>query len=1237
MARGESRPFSPSKDGCAARNEFATRYSQYVIRFQSSMITEKGGVMPETDRPSASSLRRSSEQRANDLRVKGPEHSEESARRALEAARALSPAARLEERSYALFEILQDELEVLERRDKPNRPSLAPDESAVRPLDASYWQLRLVAPPPSETVRSPAPTLCIDEADWIYVATSLWEAADALPADANLIPPLRRYVATQVRDSLGRTPPKTRDDAVRALRAINAYITDGGFPSLAEVDATPEADPLLAELLASSPARHPDQAKRKWVKAVARLKAGGAERGDLPPRKALKDEPQHIRRLVVEAALAGRVFPIHDRRLIEITQQMHERNLTGLCFSGGGIRSATFGLGLLQSLTREGFLKRFDYLSTVSGGGYIGAWLSAWIRHEGRDTVETKMGDRSVDPTDPEAAPIAHLRAYSNYLSPRVGMFSADTWTLIATYLRNLLLMWLILIPLLASAVMIPRIALSVTRLSALSGWEWLVLLPIALIGLGLGAMAVKFVHGNRPERDRFGALGSISPAAKRDQRAFIKKCLIPFNLSTVLLTSVWAWFYRSEALTPDLSWRFAGLFVLAGALVHWTGWIFGRRRESEKAEGFTLIFTGAVAGGIAYLVTTVLPAVDGTRQDAEVYTTFASPILLLVVMLMNQLYIGFMSRDWRKTDDAEREWAARFNAWLLISALGWAAWSSLVLLAPLLLDRISWESLAATTGISGLLTAQLGNSSQTGPRAAGAKGVEKAKTILAGAGLSLAAPLFVVSFLLLISWVDALAIAKLSVWRDDQLGMSAIQLARLGTLRVTGGLGVLLFFGAIFIARFIDSNKFSLHAMYRMRLIRAYLGASRRPRERAPDPFTGFDENDNMPMRDLQPPSGKPDRPFHIVNVALNLTSSTRLNWQERKAESFTISPLHAGSAQLGYRRTAYGPAQLELLRAIEQVRDCHGAAETTSTTKCLVDAERLAPRIYGGRDGISLGTAITISGAAASPNMGYHSSPAITFLMTLFNARLGWWLGNPGPSGKETFALASPRQPVRPIIDELFSHTDDRRPYVYLSDGGHFENLGLYEMVRRRCRLIVVSDAGCDPTCKLEDIGNAIRKVRVDLGVPIQFGPAFNIKERSKKGEPVDGAYWAVGRIGYSEIDAPRDMTPEEKSDRYDGLLFYVKPAFYGGEPRDVFNYALGHDEFPHEPTSDQWFSESQFESYRSLGEYIGAKLSESGDFRESFRLATMPLTEPQRATSGAETVAIADVQPSEQLRAL
>src|SRR5437764_1355504 len=109
--------------------------------------------------------------------------------------------------------------------------------------------------------------------------------------------------------------------------------------------------------------------------------------------------------------------------------------------------------------------------------------------------------------------------------------------------------------------------------------------------------------------------------------------------------------------------------------------------------------------------------------------------------------------------------------------------------------------------------------------------------------------------------------------------------------------------------------------------------------------------------------------RPFHVVNLTLNLVAGKRLTWQQRKAQSFTVTPLHCGNYCLGYR-----PSQQ-----------------------------------YGG--GISLGTAVTISGAAASPNMGYHSSPATGFIMTLLNARLGAWLRNPGTAGEKTWKLAGPQ----------------------------------------------------------------------------------------------------------------------------------------------------------------------------------------------------------------------------------
>jgi hypothetical protein len=343
-----------------------------------------------------------------------------------------------------------------------------------------------------------------------------------------------------------------------------------------------------------------------------------------------------------------------------------------------------------------------------------------------------------------------------------------------------------------------------------------------------------------------------------------------------------------------------------------------------------------------------------------------------------------------------------------------------------------------------------------------------------------------------------------------------------------------------------ININRFSLHAVYRNRLVRAFLGSSRQ--QRNPDAFSGFDEDDNLPMDALWPMKAdgtwpkrdlKNWRPFHVINMALNIVSTRHLSWQERKAESFTVSPLHSGSACKAYRRSD----------------------------------------VYGGKKGISLGTAMAISGAAASPNMGYHSSPAITFLLALLNVRLGWWFGNPGSEGANTYRLAGPSFALRPLIEETFGLTTDEAPYVYLSDGGHFENLGLYEMVRRRCRHIIAVDAGADPDYGFEDLGNAVRKIAIDLGVRIRFHGLDKLKKRPKKGIIGQGCpYHAIGEIDYPAADGgdPSDL----------GVILYIKAGYHGVEDAGIRAYATANPTFPHESTINQWFSESQFESYRALG---------------------------------------------------
>nr|MBA3886992.1 patatin-like phospholipase family protein [Acidobacteriota bacterium] len=139
-----------------------------------------------------------------------------------------------------------------------------------------------------------------------------------------------------------------------------------------------------------------------------------------------------------------------DARVRALHLLLHQRRPTALCLSGGGIRSATFGLGVVQALARVGGLGQLDYLSTVSGGGYVGGWLTTWLHRDGPDAVIRGLDPSQAAATRGEAArfsPVDRLRATCRYLAPRGGVVSADVWTLLTTMARNLVLNWLVLLP----------------------------------------------------------------------------------------------------------------------------------------------------------------------------------------------------------------------------------------------------------------------------------------------------------------------------------------------------------------------------------------------------------------------------------------------------------------------------------------------------------------------------------------------------------------------------------------------------------------------------------------------------------------------------------------------------------------------------------------------------------------------------------------------------------------------
>jgi hypothetical protein len=364
-----------------------------------------------------------------------------------------------------------------------------------------------------------------------------------------------------------------------------------------------------------------------------------------------------------------------------------------------------------------------------------------------------------------------------------------------------------------------------------------------------------------------------------------------------------------------------------------------------------------------------------------------------------------------------------------------------------------------------------------------------------------------------------------------------------------------LLFLGAAFVLSWrVDINEFSVHHLYRNRLIRCYLGASASERDVQAQPFTGFSEADDLLLKELQIPLHSTDpkdaRPFPILNTSLNVVRGKELALQTRKARSFAFTPLYAGFARQKPERTGWQPAY--------------------ALTK---DAGSKRPE---SEKGMTLGTAVAISGAAASPNMGSYSSPPLAFLMTLFDVRLGWWVGNPLIT--KGWLRGSPIIGFVSLLRELLGATNDENKYVYLSDGGHFENLAVYELVRRGCRLIVACDASCDGKYGFGDLHNAIERCRTDFGVEIEVDTC----DLKPDDDGISRSHFAVGKIHY---------VPGSDKAEDDGILIYLKPAILADDPADVLGYKATNPHFPHDTTANQWFDEAHFENYRALGEATGS----------------------------------------------
>jgi hypothetical protein len=263
------------------------------------------------------------------------------------------------------------------------------------------------------------------------------------------------------------------------------------------------------------------------------------------------------------------------------------------------------------------------------------------------------------------------------------------------------------------------------------------------------------------------------------------------------------------------------------------------------------------------------------------------------------------------------------------------------------------------------------------------------------------------------------------------------------------------------------------------------------------------------------------------------------------RKALSFTFTPLYSGFA-----RSLPGETNWEVnYQPSSEAGPPRFAKPLRALLKRLLNQPQPEVPIYG----ISLGTAMAISGAAASPNMGFYSDPGVGFLLTVFDVRLGWWIGNPRhlaawKQGRPGFGFAW-------LARELLGLTNEEQPFVYLSDGGHFENLGIYELVRRRCKVIVASDVSQDPLYGGAELRNAIERCRVDFGVEIYIDLG-NFKPLGDP--PRSGCHYAIGNILYPPN--PRGEGGHQRN----GALILLNPAIVTADPFDVRGYPQTNPQF-------------------------------------------------------------------------
>jgi hypothetical protein len=859
----------------------------------------------------------------------------------------------------------------------------------------------------------------------------------------------------------------------------------------------------------------------------------------------------------------------------------------GLSLSGGGIRSATFCLGVMRGLAQRHMLECVDYLSTVSGGGYIGAFFgSLFVRNApGADAnyayntlrapISRPDDQGGTTAVNEDSGALWWLRNSGRYLAPGGA---GDYIYALALAVRNVLAVHYVvgLSVLLATCVAYLIDVFVVSH--ANSGGD-----PVMII---FGGRFVLFYIDNFPFIDYELSLAQPLPPSGMTflvaATAMAAAWILPMGLAYFgtempkprpvqqpapengapyarILSACRAGWHTHISANP-IAWRYTyaffwmaamGVVILVGALVCW-----------------------GVSARIAEFVDV---SQIGVRRFAYACMAVAVVILLaLWFFLRATRYVqdgkhfprgSVPPSQWQTNAEYERDKMRAVR----------------VELTKRLADAFKWTLAVAAIGAVMLaawwLTCQappIGSLITLGSIGSFLIAITKwaldwygARKTAKGGGLPLS----------LIMWIAGLLLAAIVclfwvalTWRAAAALSDAPTCARFPPYWALGTMLVCAAFLTYVTGRSLQFiNLSTIQNLYASRLVRAYLGASNISR-RTQAGHRWLAISDAHPQDDLSLEQyyAAQDAPLHIINVTLNET----------------VSPV-----------------------ATVVQRDRHGRPMALSP--CAVHVDRYAYPYNGGPAGasaepaeaLSLGAWTGISGAAFSTGIGRATSLGQSLLTGLANVRLGYWWR----AGRMQFDHPDARRRSRrPLIThiatqsylaaELFCrYTGPYAPYWYLSDGGHFDNTGIYELLRRRVGIILAVDSAADPDYEWGDLGNLMRVARIDFGCEFEEVHAPAVAQNAKLSALM--AAKASSRETRGK-DCIRLFRVRHAPDAGGGhsLLVVIKPRVLAAAPLDVQQYAGASEPFPQETTADQFFSEEQWESYRKLGETIGVLLAEA-----------------------------------------